>query len=124
MTVLVDTSIWIDHFHQGDRRLVELLEKGVVVSHPFIPGEIACGRLRKRREVLDLLLGLEQLSKVDDRELLYFIERHQLMGKGLGLVDIHLLASIRLAGIQIWTRDKRLRQVAHEMKLASPAGGP
>ena len=110
--ILVDTSVWVDHLRRGDRRLAELLLTDQVACHPFVIGELACGDIRNREEVLTLLSALPHLTKADDIEVLDFIGRHRLMSRGLGLIDIHLLASCALAGTELWTRDKRLGQTA------------
>lgn len=86
--------------------------------HPFVLGELACGNLRSRGEVLSLLQALPPLPVSIDKEVLFFIDRHALMGQGIGYVDVHLLASARLGGALLWTRDKRLRAVATELGLA------
>ena len=96
--VLVDTSVWVDHLRQGDAILASLLEAGEVSCHPFVVGELACGAIRNRSQILRLLLALPTLAKADDDEVLAFIDRHRLMGSGLGLIDVHLLASCLLAG--------------------------
>jgi len=116
--VLVDTSVWIDHLRQADKSLAELLEAGEVACHTFVIGELACGNLRNRDHLLALLSALQSLPKAQDDEVLAFIDRHALAGKGLGLIDIHLLASCALADIGLWTRDKRLRQAASDLGLA------
>ncbi|MGE9297401.1 MAG: type II toxin-antitoxin system VapC family toxin [Puniceicoccales bacterium] len=117
MSVLVDTSVWIDHLRKGDDQLVNLLKHDLVVVHPYVLGEIACGQLRNREEILDSLSGLPQARKADDDEILRFIKANELYGRGIGLVDIHLLASARLDRLQLWTRDKRLREAAEEFEL-------
>lgn len=120
--ILVDTSVWIDHFRRGDRRLAGLLEQGRVVMHSFIVGEIACGDLAKRSQTLELLQDLPSARVAHDDEVLGFIARHALHGKGLGYVDMHLLASVALSpGTTLWTRDKRLMAVAEA--LAGSASG-
>ena len=91
--VLVDTSIWIDHLRSANTRMARLLEDGEIVVHPFVIGELACGNLRNRSEILALLHALPQAPCVTDSEVLFFIERHSLAGQGLGLIDMHLLAS-------------------------------
>ena len=116
--MLVDTSVWIDHFRQGDAALTTALEAGQVGMHSFVLGELACGNLRSRVEVLSLLQALPAMPVNTDQEVLFFIDRHELMGRGIGYVDAHLLASARLGSTQLWTRDKRLRAVASEMGLA------
>ncbi len=120
--ILADTSVWVGHLRQRDAHLAELLLAGDVVCHPFIIGELACGQIRNRNELLTLLSALPILAKADDAELLTFIERHRLMGTGLGLIDIHLLASCMLDGASIWTHDKRLAAAA--MRLGCAARRP
>jgi predicted nucleic acid-binding protein len=116
--ILADTSVWIDHLRQGDPSLVAALEAGRVLMHPFIVGELACGTLRRRAEVLMLLRQLPPAPVATDDEALEFIERRSLMGRGLGYVDVHLLASVVLAGgARLWTRDKRLAAVASALTL-------
>ncbi len=115
MMVLVDTSIWVSHFRSGNPHLKELLLDERVACHPFIIGEVACGRLNRRGEILSLLRALPQSQPVDDDEVLHFIESKQLMGKGIGLVDVHLLASSLLTRALLWTTDKRLREALSEL---------
>ena len=115
--VLVDTSVWVDHLRRGDAALAELLDHGDVACHPFVIGELACGRIGNRREILSLLSKLPSLAKAGDDEALVLIERRGLMGRGLGLVDVHLLASCILADVPLWTRDRKLAAVAEELKL-------
>jgi predicted nucleic acid-binding protein len=111
--ILVDTSVWIDHLHKGIPALGEALERGEVLSHPFVIGELACGELANRGEVLELLLTLPASPLATDGEALRFIEDRRLMGKGIGYIDVHLLASAILAeGVRLWTRDKRLAAIA------------
>ena len=116
--MLVDTSVWIDHLRQGDAALTTALEAGQVWMHSFVLGELACGKLRSRVEVLSLLQALRPMPLSTDKEVLFFIDQHELMGRGIGYVDVHLLASARLGGTLLWTRDKRLHAVAAEMGLA------
>lgn len=117
MSVLVDTSVWIDHFRKSEPYLVDLLETDLIVCHPFVVGELACGHLNNRHEILNLLEGLHQLRKIEDSELLFFIDQQQLTGKGLGLIDMHLLASAKLDGAKIWTKDKKLNAIVQTMDL-------
>lgn len=110
--VLVDTSIWIQHFRQSDRELVRLAGEGWLVTHDFIIGELACGHLPNRSETLGDLNRLPKVAVVRHSELLHFIDSNDLAGSGLGFVDIHLLASVRAtSGLQLWTADKRLHQL-------------
>jgi len=117
--ILVDTSVWVDHLRRGDDKLTELLRADEVACHPFVIGELACGNLRNRAELLTLLSVLPILPKVEDAEALAFIDTHRLMARGLGLIDVHLLASCALAGVGLWTRDKKLAQAASRAGLAS-----
>ena len=117
--ILVDTSVWVDHLRAGDAELAALLNGSQVLMHPFILGELACGNLRNRTEVFSLLKDLPRAAVATDEEVLFFIERHALMGRGIGYVDAHLLAAVTLGGgTQLWTRDKRLRTVADALALA------
>lgn len=118
--ILVDSSVWIDHFHKKDPTLERLLDDGLVLAHPFVIGEIALGRLRQRAVVINLLLDLPRADAPTDDELLLFVELHELFGRGIGLVDAHLLASVRLtADAALWTRDEGLLAVATGMALAA-----
>jgi predicted nucleic acid-binding protein len=111
--ILVDTSVWFDHLRRGDLRLRRLLENGRVLAHPFVLGEIACGSLSDRAMLLDLLRHLPMASLAEAEEVLAFIDRHRIHGKGVGYVDVHLLAAVALtAGASLWTRDKRLNAIA------------
>ncbi len=117
--VLADTSVWVDHLRRGDAVLAGLLQAGEVSCHPFVVGELACGVLRNRSEILRMLLSLPMLAKATDGEVLAFIDRHRLMGGGLGLIDVHLLASSLLAGATLWTRDAKLANAAAELGLST-----
>ena len=117
--ILADTSVWVDHLRDGTPALAAALEQGRVLTHPFVLGELACGNLKNRSEVLQLLGELPAAPMATDPEALDFIERRALMGRGIGYVDVHLLASVALAGTaQLWTRDKRLAAVAADLELA------
>jgi predicted nucleic acid-binding protein len=116
--VLVDTSVWIAHLRKGEAGLVKLLEEEVVLCHPFIIGELACGNLKNRQEILSLLQSLPQTPQAENDEALHFIERNGLMGKGLGWVDVHLLASALLVEARLWTLDKALQKASQEMKIS------
>ena len=117
--ILVDTSIWVDHLRAGAPALTAALEQGSVLMHPFVLGELACGNLKNRGEVLRLLGDLPAAPMATDPEVLNYIERRALMGQRIGYVDVHLLASVALAGAaRLWTRDKRLAAVAADLKLA------
>jgi predicted nucleic acid-binding protein len=118
--ILVDTSVWVDHLRVGDAQLADLLESNAVVMHPFVVGEIACGSLADRASTLDLLQHLPMAVVAQSGEVLGYIERHRLHGKGIGYVDVHLLASAALGGSKFWTRDKRLLAVARKLGCALP----
>lgn len=116
--MLVDTSVWINHLRHGDAELTAALQAGQVGMHPLVVGELACGNLRARSEVLGLLQALPPLPVATDKEVLFFMDGHALMGRGIGYVDMHLLASTRLGGALLWTRDKRLHAIAAGLGLA------
>ena len=116
--ILVDTSVWIDHLRSGEPALATALEGGQVLMHPFVLGELACGNLKNRGEVLRLLGALPAAPIATDPEVLGLIERRALMGRGIGYIDVHLLASAALADLgRLWTRDRRLAAVAAELEL-------
>lgn len=117
--ILVDTSVWIDHLRATEPKLAAALEGGRVMTHPFVIGELACGNLKNRSEVLKLLGDLPAAPTATDSEVLGFIERRALMGRGVGYIDVHLLASAAMAGdARLWTRDKNLGGAAKEIGLA------
>lgn len=116
--ILVDTSIWIDHFRAGDPHLAELLGRDIAATHDFVIGEIACGNIRNRQEVLSLMSCLPKCEPATHEETFYFIERHRLMGRGIGYVDACLLAAASLNDMRLWTRDRRLFVIAKEMGRA------
>lgn len=122
--ILVDSSVWVDHLRHAHAGLVHLLERGAVLMHPFVVGEIACGSLADRSVVLDLLQQLPMAEVADSDEVLGFIERRGLHGRGIGLIDVHLLASTALtAGARLWTHDRRLRTAAAALACDyQPAG--
>jgi len=117
--ILVDTSIWIDHLRSGEPALATALEGGRVLMHPFVLGELACGNLNNRSEVLRLLRDLPMAPTATDPGVLVLIESRALMGRGIGYIDVHLLASTALADdARMWTRDRRLAAAAAELELA------
>ena len=115
--MLVDTSVWVDHFRHGDTALSNLLTRDEVECHPFVVGELACGSLHRRSEVLSLLQSLPQVPVGSHTEVLTFVEGNRLMGRGIGWIDAHLLASASLAGSLLWTRDRRLAEIARALDL-------
>ena len=121
--ILVDTSVWVDHFRDGNSTLSELLERGAALTHPFVIGELALGNLRQRELVLRMLSSLPVATLATDAEVLRFIHRHALFGRGVGYVDVHLMAAVRLtAGSQLWTFDRRLDEAAVQLGLAAGNG--
>ena len=118
--ILVDASVWIDHLRAGDERLTALLDAREVLGHSFVTGELALGNLRRRDAVLSDLRDLPQATVASDDEVLQLIDRQALFGRGIGYVDAHLLAAVRLtADTKLWTRDRRLQTVATELGLAA-----
>ncbi len=119
--ILVDTSVWIDHLRTGNRTLQSLLGDAEVLTHPFVVGELACGTLRHRDEVLTLLRVLPEAQAAEHVEVMGLVERARLYGHGIGWIDAHLLASARLSSAPLWTLDRRLLKVASGLKLAFEA---
>jgi hypothetical protein len=118
--ILVDTSIWVDHLRRADYDLSDHLAHRRVLTHPFVIGELALGNLRDRDEVLRSLADLRQAVLATDKETMEFIDRHRLMGSGIGYVDAHLLAAVALTPpARLWTRDARLATVAQRLSLAA-----
>jgi predicted nucleic acid-binding protein len=121
--ILVDTSVWVQHFRDRDSMLTELLERGAALTHPFVIGELALGKLRQRELVLRMLSRLPAASVATNAEVLRFVDHHSLFGRGVGYVDVHFLATTRLtAGSQLWTLDKRLNEVAVQLGMAAGTG--
>jgi predicted nucleic acid-binding protein len=116
--VIVDTSVWINHFRHPNADLEYLLEAGQVTTHPFVIGELACGSLGRRGEVLRLLEALPFAPVATHDEVVTFVERQRLHGSGLGWIDVHLLASARLGTQSLWSADRRLREAAVRLGLA------
>ncbi len=117
--ILADTSVWVDHLRAGDPVLSAFLDAGRILGHPWVVAEIALGSLRSRETVLTLLDSLPQAPTASIDELRVVIEERALFGRGVGLVDVGLLAACLLApGSRLWTRDKRLAAVAGELALA------
>jgi len=117
--VLVDTSIWIDHLRANNELLVMLLKQNKVLMHPMIRGELACGCLHHRGQFLSLLKDLPQSVEATHSEALYCLESNDLMGKGIGFIDLHLLASTFLmSDVLLWTRDRRLHKLAVSLNIS------
>ncbi len=116
--VLADTSIWTDHIRSPSPELSDRLAVGEVLMHPFIVGELALGNLPDRSRFLADLLEMPKAEPADDREVLAMVEMNGLTGRGIGWVDVHLIASARLRpGTVLWTRDKRMFAVSRELGL-------
>jgi predicted nucleic acid-binding protein len=113
--ILVDTSVWVDHLRQSSAALADALNNARVLIHPFVIGELACGNLKNRYEVLEYLANLPRAPMATHAEVLHLIEGHRLMGRGVGYIDIHLLASARLAESSLWSTDKRLMMIATDL---------
>ena len=115
--MLVDTSVWVDHFRNRNAELSEQLEAGLVWSHPFVIGELACGSLSQRRKVLTLLAALPSAPMADHAEVMEFVETRGLYSEGLGWIDLHLLLSARIVQLPFWTLDTRLAAEALALGL-------
>jgi hypothetical protein len=115
--ILADTSVWIDHFRHHNPRLAQLLLDGDILMHAFVLGEIACGNLKSRQAILNDLGRLPPAIPADNNEALSFLDKHQLFGKGLSLVDIHLLASALLSSCRLWTLDRDLAAAATHLQI-------
>lgn len=116
--ILVDTSVWIDHLRRGNTRLRSLLDEAAVLTHPFILGELACGNLRNRQEILRLLALLPEARIAEHAEVLGLLDGRRLYGRGIGWLDAHLLASAILSGTPLWTLDRRLAQIVSALRNA------
>ena len=115
--VLVDTSVWIKHLREGDRNLTRLLEQGLVACHPFIIGEIACGGIKNRYEIISLLNDLPSTDILDHSDIMEFIENQKIMNKGVGYIDAHLLGSALVSESPLWTFDKALEKIAIQLSI-------
>ena len=116
--MLVDSSVWIDHFRSSSLELSAALQDMRFVCHPFVIGELACGYIPRRQVVFGLMGRLPLAAMASDREARELVERHALAGTGIGWVDVHLLASARLSRVSIWTNDKALQRAAAKLGLA------
>ena len=117
--ILVDSSVWIDHLRKGDRELEKFLNEGVVLCHPFVIGELACVNLKNRDEILSLLAALPASPIASHEEGLHLVADRKLAGKGLGWIDVHLLASALLSNCTLWTKDRALRAVAGSLEIGA-----
>lgn len=118
--ILADTSVWVDHLRSSDPIMTVLLQSGKIATHPFVVTEIALGSLRDRRKKLASMDALRQVNIAESDEVRRLIESHSLYSKGLGLTDVHLIASCMMTvGVQLWTRDKALAAVAQSMGVSA-----
>ncbi|MCW5549559.1 MAG: type II toxin-antitoxin system VapC family toxin [Opitutaceae bacterium] len=117
MRVLVDTSVWIDHFHRTDARLQACLQAGQVWTHAVVIGELAAGRLKHRTDILRHLQKLPRADEIDLAEGLHLLDTHDLMGRGLSWSDVQLLAAARIDGLSLWTHDRALAEAAAALQL-------
>ena len=119
--ILVDTSVWVDHLRQGIPLLGDLLSAGEVTTHPFVIGELACGNLKNRAEILTLLTSLPSVKLATHPEALHLIETQSLSGTGIGWIDVHLLSAALLNRVPLWTRDRKLHATAKALGIAEKA---
>ena len=115
--MLVDTSVWVNHLRTGSPRLTSFLQESFVLTHSFVIGELACGMIKNRIEILALLQALPKARVAEESEVLHLLESQQLCGEGLGWVDINLLASAQLTGCGLWTADGPLQKAAIKMHI-------
>src|ERR1700674_4550545 len=120
--MLVDTSIWVEHLRHGQLGLVSLLHRAEVQCHPFIIGELACGSISRRSEILQLLRRLPSVLVLENDEVMTFVERHRLTGRGVGWVDVHLLASAAFESVLLWSADRRLAAIARSLGVYGELG--
>ena len=116
--ILVDTSVWLDHLRARNRTLISLLRAEQVLTHPFVIGELACGALRNREDILRHLTALPRATAAGHDEVLSFVERRGLFGRGIEWIDAHLLASAVLTHVQLITLDRRLSRVAESVGVS------
>lgn len=117
--ILVDTSVWVEHLRRGNARLEGLLNDGLVLVHPFVIGELALGRLKRRTEILGLLKEMPRAEAASHDEVLEFVDRHELAGTGVGWIDVHILVSAALSSVALWTLDRRLAIAAGRLALSA-----
>lgn len=120
--ILADSSVWIAHLRHDRADLRAFLESGLICRHEFVIGELACGALRRRSETIALLEQLPDLPAATHREVFAFLNARRLWGRGLGWIDVHLLASAVVAGARLWTLDRRLAAAATALRVGLDAG--
>lgn len=121
--ILVDTSLWVEHLRRSHPALARALERGEVLTHPFVIGELACGNLKARTQILGLMELIPASTVAEHDEVLRLIESRELYGKGIGWIDAHLIASALLSDATLWTLDKRLKQIVIQIGLAHEEEG-
>jgi predicted nucleic acid-binding protein len=116
--IVADTSVWIDHFRRRSEQLAARLDEGVIAVHECVIGELTCGRLQQRMQVLQLMRAMPAVPTASFEEVLHLVERRKLMGRGIGWTDAHLLAGCMLGRARLWSLDARLMRVAAELEIA------
>jgi predicted nucleic acid-binding protein len=117
--ILIDSSIWMDHFRQKNSELIDLARGKAILCHPFVVGEIAMSSFAQREIILSDLSDLPQAIVAFDDDVQKFVTRHKLFSLGIGYIDAHLLVSAQLTpGTHFWTKDKRLLAAAEKLGLA------
>jgi hypothetical protein len=117
--ILVDSSVWVDHLRAGNASLRALLRDDQVLCHPFVLGELACGNLRSREQILGLLAALPEARLAEHHEVLHLLDTSHLYGRGLGWVDLHLLASAMISGCRLLTMDRPLQRAAAALQVSA-----
>ena len=115
--ILVDTSVWVDHLNKAEPELIKLLNLTMVCIHPFIIGELSCGNISNRFEILTLLKSLPRIEPAFEEEVYALIDNKKLYGIGVGYIDIHLLAAALINDLKIWTTDKALKKTAQKLNI-------
>jgi hypothetical protein len=118
--ILIDTSVWIGHFRASNATLAGVLEEGLALIHPFVIGELACGKLRNRARILANLNALPCAVSATHDEVLRLIEDRKLWGSGLGWIDAHLVASALVTRCRFWTLDRKLNRAASAAGVEFP----
>ncbi len=116
--ILADSSIWIEHFRSPVKEMIELAAKRLLYCHPSVIGELACGNLSERKKTLQFLKELHRAPVARNEDVMEFIEIHKLIGRGIGFIDVQLLASTSMMGGRLWTRDRRLKEAAESLGLS------
>ena len=116
--ILADTSVWVDHLRSGNDQLADYLNTGNIVCHPYILGELACGNIKNRDEILNMLSALPSTRVAEHGEVMYLISRHKLHGRAIGWIDAHLLSSALMSKCKLWTLDKPLKKIAKDLNIS------